>query len=267
MELALYNKIKKNIEGLLGINLDAYKDEQMRRRLDSWLVRSGAKTWEEYFTRVKNEPEEFSRFRNYLTINVTEFFRDVEKWKYIKESVLPTLLKESVGLRTLGTGLRMWSAGCSIGAEPYTLAMIVDELAHARRHYLLATDLDRGALTKAKAGGPYVEDEIKNLSTTQRTNYLKPGGPPYYIDPKLSKSITFKEHNLLADDYEKDMDLIICRNVVIYFTVEAKDRIYKGFYNALRPGGLLFLGGTEIIPRPQEIGFVSSGISIYKKIK
>jgi chemotaxis protein methyltransferase CheR len=266
MELALYNKLKKKIEEVLGINLDAYKDEQMRRRLDSWLVRSGAKTWEEYFVRVKSEPTEFEKFRNYLTINVTEFFRDSEKWKYLREKVLPDLLKETNSLRPFGTGLRIWSAGCSIGAEPYSLAMMIDELAHARKHYLLASDLDRGALAKARAGGPYSEDEIKNLAKEQRSRYLKAGGPPYHIDPKIIKLITFKEHNLLADPYENDMDMIVCRNVIIYFTTEAKDYIFKHFHSALRPGGILYIGGTEIIPKPQEIGFVTSGISFYKKV-
>lgn len=266
MDIEFYQKLKKSIQAVIGINLDSYKDEQMRRRLDAWLVRSGAPNWDEYLTRVKTTPTESTRFRDYLTINVTEFFRDIDKWIYLQQTIFPELIKTSSGSRIMGNGLKIWSAGCSIGAESYTLAMIMDEMLKGRNNYLLASDLDRGALAKANAGGPYTIDDIKNVSDDRHRNYFKPGGPPYYIDPKLSKLITFKEHNLLADPYEKDFDLIICRNVIIYFTSEAKDHIFKNFKESLRMGGILFLGGTEIIPRPQELGFVSSGISYYKRV-
>lgn len=266
MEIDFYFKLKKNIHSILGINLDAYKDEQMRRRLDAWLVRSGAKDWNEYFDRVKSDSNEFARFRNYLTINVTEFFRDTDKWDQLQNRILPELFKEAAQLYPMGTGLKVWSAGCSIGAESYSLAILLDELSRGRKNFLLATDLDRGALTKAQAGGPYTEEDVKNISPARRTNYLKTAGAPHHIADKLIKQITFREHNLLSDPYEKNLDLIVCRNVVIYFTAEAKDYIFKNFQAALRPGGILFVGGTEIIPRPQEIGFSSNGISFYKKI-
>jgi chemotaxis protein methyltransferase CheR len=267
MEQAVYIKVKKAVLDILNINLDSYKDEQMKRRLDAWLVRAGTSTWEEYFTRVRSDAAENSRFRNYLTINVTEFFRDIEKWTYLRQNIIPELMKDANHSRLLGDGLKIWSAGCSIGAEPYTLAMSLDEVAHGRKHAVSASDLDRGALAKAKAGGPYMEEEIKQVTAAQRASYFKPGGPPYYINPKLISQINFREHNLLADPYEKELDLIVCRNVVIYFTTEAKDYIFQHFHDALRMGGVLFLGGTEIIPRPQELGFASHGISFYKRIK
>ena len=128
MELDVYEQIKKSIKAILNIDLDYYKDQQMRRRLDSWLVRAGAASWDEYFKRVRADANEQLRFRNYLTINVSSFFRDIERWKYLRENILTKLLKEALTLRS-GNGLRIWSAGCSIGPEPYTLAMILDELA------------------------------------------------------------------------------------------------------------------------------------------
>ena len=266
MELDVYEDVKKKIESILGINLDAYKDVQMRRRLNAWLVRTGAPGWDEYFRRVRQDENEFLKFRNYITINVTEFFRDKDKWDHLKNVILPDLLKANHPGRGLNEGLRIWSAGCSIGAEPYSLSIILEEIARGRQHYILASDLDRGALAKARSGGPYLAEELKNISDDRRVLNLKAGGPPYFIDPKIVQKITFKEHNLLCDPYEKNFDLIVCRNVVIYFTAEAKDHIFKNFHNALRPGGILFLGGTEIIPRPQEIGFASNGISFYRRI-
>lgn len=266
MDLEQYAQIKLSIKKLLGINLDHYKDEQMRRRLDSWLIRSGCASWPEYFKLVQNDQKEFSRFRDYLTINVSAFFRDPERWQALREQVMPELLKEALHLRTLNTGLRIWSAGCSIGAEPYTLAILLDEISPSRKHAILATDLDRGALAKSKGRGPYNADEIQNLSTAQRASYLEPGGPPFFVKESLLKKIEFKEHDMLLNPFPTDYDLVVCRNVVIYFTGETKDMLYRKFYNALRPGGILFVGATEIIPRPQEIGFRSHGISFYQKV-
>ncbi len=266
MELEIYQEIKRNVRRLLELDLDHYKDEQMRRRLDSWLARSGAPDWKTYFDRVRIDERERNRFRDYLTINVSAFFRDPERWKSLAELVLPRLIKEAMGRDPLENGLRIWSAGCSIGAEPYTLAILLDELAPHRRHSILATDYDLGALSKARQGGPYTAEEIQNLSAAQRSAYLQPAGPPFYVTPNLIKKINFQEHNLFADPFPRGMDLIVCRNVVIYFTTAAKDRLYQAFHDALRPGGVLFVGATEIIPHPQTYGLRNVGISFYERI-
>jgi len=266
MELEVYQEVKRNVKRLLDLDLDHYKDEQMRRRLDSWLVRSGAPDWKTYFDRVRIDEKERTRFRDYITINVSAFFRDPERWKSLAEMVLPRLLKESLGRVGSENGLRIWSAGCSIGAEPYTLAILLDEMAPRRRHSILATDYDLGALNKARQGGPYTAEEIQNLTPAQRSAYLQPGGPPYYVTPNLIKKITFQEHNLFADPFPKDLDLIVCRNVVIYFTAAAKEKLYQAFRDALRPGGVLFVGATEIIPHPQTYGLRNAGISFYERV-
>jgi chemotaxis protein methyltransferase CheR len=95
MEQQTYIQIKSNVKKLLDLNLDHYKDEQMKRRLDSWLVRNGAPNWDEYFARIRKEPKELSRFRDYLTINVSSFFRDPERWQSLKDLVIPRLFKEA----------------------------------------------------------------------------------------------------------------------------------------------------------------------------
>lgn len=266
MELEVYQQVKRNVKRLLDLDLDHYKDEQMKRRLDSWLVRSGAPDWKTYFDRLRIDEKERNRFRDYLTINVSAFFRDPERWKSLAEMVLPRLLKESFGRIGLENGLRIWSAGCSIGVEPYTIAILLDEVAPSRRHYILATDYDRGALNKARQCGPYTAEEVQNLTAGQRSAYLQPGGPPYYVTPHLIKKITFQEHNLFSDPFPKDLDLIVCRNVVIYFTAPAKEKLYRAFRDALRPGGVLFVGATEIIPHPQNYGLRNMGISFYERV-
>ena len=265
MELEVYNEIKHSVKRLLDLDLENYKDEQMRRRLDSWLIRSGSVDWTSYLQRIRQDETEKIKFRDYLTINVSAFFRDPERWKNLAETVLPNLLKEASQLRQTNPGLQIWSAGCSIGVEPYTLAILMDEISPHRNHQILASDYDRGALQKAIQGGPYTAEEIQNLSSAQRSAYLKPGGPPFYVNPLLSKIINFRQHNLFGDPFPQNLDLIVCRNVVIYFTASAKEDLYRRFNGALRPGGVLFVGATEIIPRPHEFGFKSFGISFYKK--
>ncbi len=259
MDLEQYQKIMHSIKNILNIDLKHYKDEQMRRRLDSWLARVGAANWEVYFERIKKDDSELRKFRDYLTINVTEFFRDQERWKDLQNSVLNELL-------SVKNELRVWSAGCSKGAEIFSLSIILHDLTPGKKHYLLATDLDKGALETAKNGGPFLAEEVRNISPVQKGIFFKPGGPPYFVSENLTKKIVFREQNLIQDKYEENFDLIICRNVVIYFTAETKEVLYKRFQQALRPGGYLFVGGTEIIPKPLEIGFKNSGFSFYKKM-
>ncbi len=262
MELEEYQQIKTVVKTLIGIDLEHYKDEQMRRRLDSWLVRSGLRSWEDYFGKVKVDKDELLKFRNYLTINVTEFYRDAERWKYLQSNIMPLLLRES----PMRPGMRIWSAGCSIGAEPFTLGMILEELTPNRKHYILGTDLDKGAIARASSGGAFIQEEVRGLSPEQRAAYIRPGGPPYYVVDSLVKKITFREQNMISDAFETDFDLIVCRNVVIYFTSATKDLLYKKFAGSLRKGGILFIGGTEIIPHPQDFGLKSIGISFYQKL-
>jgi chemotaxis protein methyltransferase CheR len=258
MEAEVYGLIKRSVRSLLDINLDYYKDEQMKRRLDSWLVRSGAPTWPDYLRRLRTDTAELSRLRDYLTINVSAFFRDIERWNALRQTVVPALLRGR-------PRLRVWSAGCSIGLEPYSLAILLDEVTPGRRHHLLATDLDHGALAKARGRGPYTADDTQNLTAQQRLSYFDPGGPPWFVQTGLANRVIFREQNMLTDDFEADFDLIVCRNVVIYFTEVAKAELYQKFHNALRPGGVLFVGGTEIVPKAQEIGFRNHGISFYQR--
>lgn len=267
MDEIVYTKIKNNVKKLLNIDLNQYKGEQMQRRLDSWLIRVGATNWDEYFLNISKNPVDLAKFRDYLTINVSEFFRDKERWDTLRNSFIPSLIKESISGRIAGTknALRIWSAGCSNGSEPYTLAIILDELAPGRDIYILGTDLDRSILAKARARGPYTAEDTRNVTPEQRTKYFDIVGSQYFIKESIGKRVTFKEQNMLTDKFEENFDLIVCRNVIIYFTLEAKTILYKKFNDALRKGGILFLGGTEIIPRPSEIGFANKGGSFYLK--
>jgi chemotaxis protein methyltransferase CheR len=264
MEAEVYSLVKTSIKHALKIDLENYKEDQMKRRLDSWLVRSHISSWKEYFSTLPNDEKELERFRNYLTINVTEFFRDPNRWDHVRTEVLPYLIQNSAE-HHFGGGLKLWSAGCSIGVEAFTLAMIMEESAPKQPYSILATDLDRGALLKARARGPYTPEDIRNLSPAQRQQCITPSAP-FHVTERMQKNIHFQEQNLLEDRFEGDFDLIVCRNVVIYFTTESKDVLYAKFSKALRPGGVLFVGGTEIISGPAKFGLQNFGISFYKKV-
>ena len=264
MDADIYTQVKTSIKHTLKIDLKNYKDEQMKRRLDSWLIRSHFNTWKEYFSMLSTDETELERFRNYLTINVTEFFRDPNRWDTLHQEIVPYLIKNSMTYRQI-EGLKLWSAGCSIGTEAYSLAILMGETAPSQKYSILATDLDRGALSKARAGGPYTQEDLHNLSLMQRQKHITPA-PPYYVSEKIKKNIRFEEQDLFANRFESGFDLIVCRNVVIYFTAEAKNTLYAKFCEALRPGGILFLGGTEIISGPIKFGLKNFGISFYKKV-
>ncbi len=265
MDADVYTDVKASIKRSMKIDLENYKSEQMKRRLDSWLVRCHANTWKDYFDVLSTDTGELERFRNYLTINVTEFFRDHNRWNTLRDEILPYLAKNSAEDRLRHDELKLWSAGCSIGAEPYTIAIMMADAMPRQKYSLLATDLDRGALLKARSRGPYKQEDIHNLDASQRQKYIS-SAAPYYVNECLQKHIRFEEQDLLAARFDTGFDLIVCRNVVIYFTAEAKDVLYAKFCTALRSGGVLFLGGTEIISGAPKFGLQNFGVSFYKKV-
>ena len=251
-------EFKRKLKSKTDIDLDLYKEPQMKRRIGNLVTRSNAKSFVEYFENVAKDKDEFAAFIEYLTINVSEFYRTPDKFAQLETDVIPDLLKRS-------SKLNIWSAGCSIGAEPYSLSMIMKEITPGKRHRILATDLDIEILAKAKKG-VYMENEIKSLSPERRQKYFdKLPDDKYAVKEDVKSCIEFKRHNLLKDPFEKDFDLILCRNVVIYFTEEAKDQLYTRFFEALKPGGILFVGATEAILNFRKMGYTSYQPFFYQR--
>jgi chemotaxis protein methyltransferase CheR len=220
--------------------------------------RWGVKTYDEYFDTMKNDEKKLREFLDHLTINVSEFFRTPEKFGKLETDVIPDLLTRS-------SKLNIWSAGCSIGAEPYSLAMIMKEMTPNVRHRILASDLDVEILAKAKRG-IYTDNELKAMTPQRRAKYFDVvEGDKYAVKQEIKDCIEFKRHNLLKDKFEEGFDLILCRNVVIYFTEEAKDQLYANFFKALKPGGILFVGATEAILNFRKLGYTSFQPFFYQK--
>ncbi|MBD5639849.1 protein-glutamate O-methyltransferase CheR [Clostridium botulinum] len=242
-----------------GINLKAYKQNQLQRRILSLMSRVGVNSVEEYINLLKKDKDQRIKFLDFITINVSEFFRNPEIFDELEKKIKIELLNNTSG------SLKIWSAACSIGAEPYSLSIIMDEISPNKKHKIIATDLDMTILQRAKEG-IYAQAEIKNIKKERLEKYFTKEGEKYKIKASIKNVVTFKKHDLILDNYEKDFDLIVCRNVVIYFNQDIKDNIYKKFSESLKKGGLLFVGATESIYNYKDYGFEKVSTFIYRKI-
>ena len=242
----------------LGINLSAYKPEQLDRRITSLMNRNNIKSLDEYTKIIKTDEVQRMKFLDFITINVTEFYRNPELFDGLEEIIKKEILSKS-------RDIKIWSAACSIGCEPYSMAMMLKRINPGGRNTIIATDIDNTILSRAKLG-EYNETEIKNIKQDELKKYFKLKENKYYIDTSIKSMVTFKKHDLILDNYENNLDLILCRNVVIYFKNEVKDVIYKKFSESLKKGGILFVGATESIYRYKEFGFEKLTTFVYKKV-
>lgn len=252
-----YEKFKEQVFKKTGLDLSLYKERQMKRRIESLIKRHNINTFEEYFAELNRNKDVFDEFINYLTINVSEFFRNPTQWQMLKDEVFPELLKNK-------KQLKIWSAACSTGEEPYTLTMVLSNHLPLSQIKIVAADIDREAINKAKMG-MYSAKSIENVPNEFKEKYFRPIGNSFAISEDIKRCVEFKSMNLLADQYPSGYDLIVCRNVMIYFTEEAKDEMYHKFNGALVEGGILFVGSTEQIIMPHRYKFEAQKTFFYKK--
>jgi chemotaxis protein methyltransferase CheR len=245
----------QSVKKMTGIDLALYKEAQMKRRLTSLRIKRGYHTFAQYFEAISKDKELFYEFLDRMTINVSEFFRNPGRWDVLENKILPRLAQQS-------GRIKCWSAACSTGEEPYTLSLIL--LKKRLDATLLATDIDEGALAKAKQG-VYTERSLQDCPKDLLNKYFIKDTLSYRITDEVKSRVTFKKHNLLADTFDTQFDLIICRNVMIYFTEEAKSELYHKFSRALKPGGVLFVGSTEQIFQPQQYQFEAEDTFFYRK--
>jgi len=259
-----YEKFKQEVKLLINVDLNQYKPSQMKRRIKSFISKHHCKSLDAFTKLLHQNKEVLQSFQDFMTINVTEFFRNSERFKELIEKVIPDIIRnaKSHGRDTI----KMWSAGCSIGAEAYTLAIIMNEYFPYKNYSILATDIDYTTLNKAKLG-EFKEIEIKNIDQALLKKYFDENveEKKWRIKDRVKQNIRFMPNNLLSDSFVNGFDLILCRNVVIYFTEEAKDKLYGKFYNALYEGGVLFIGGTESILNARQIGFSKNDSLFYYK--
>lgn len=231
-----------------GLDLHGYKRPQMERRINSLMRSLKCSSYDEYLDLMAKDSQHWRKFVDTLTINVSEFYRNPPQWEVLQNKVVPILLENSP------TNLKIWSAGCSTGEEPYTVAMIFAMNFPHINVTILATDIDDEVMAKAR-NGIYSEKAVANLPKIYLTKYFRQDGTNFIINEEIKRKVRFQKHNLLKDGFDKHFDLILCRNVVIYFTEESKAELYKKFHWALKPKGILFTGSTEQIFQARDIGF------------
>ena len=243
-----YEKFKSAVLSLTKIDLSSYKERQMKRRIDALITKHGIKGYEEYVQVLRSDKSKFEEFVNYLTINVSEFYRNPDQWRVMDKEIIPELINK------FGTNLKIWSAACSTGDEPYSLVMALSRHIPLNKIHIQATDLDKQVIAKAKVG-LYSEKSIAAVPDDLKKKYFTKVGASFQISKDIKSRVEFKEHNLLKDTYPSGYHMIVCRNVLIYFTEEAKEEIYKKFNNALTKDGILFIGSTEQILNYKELHF------------
>ena len=243
-----YEGFKECVYDLTKIDLNAYKEKQMKRRIDTLIAKNNIVGYDEYIKAIQKDKDLFEGFVNYLTINVSEFYRNPEQWEILDKDVFPNLIK------TYGKNLKIWSAACSTGDEPYSLVMALSRHLPLSNIKIVATDIDKQVIAKAKVG-LYNEKSIAAVPKDLKDKYFKKIGASYQISEEIKNRVEFKQHNLLKDPYPSGCHLIVCRNVLIYFTEEAKQDIYKKFNDALNSRGLLFIGSTEQIMNYRELNY------------
>lgn len=253
-----YEGFKQKILKLTGIDLSSYKERQMKRRIDSLITRNNYDDYDVYFKALTQNAKLYDEFINYLTINVSEFYRNPGQWEILEKDIIPNLLK-------INKKLKIWSAACSTGEEPYSMVMLMSRFMDISNIKILATDIDDGAVAKAKSG-LYAPKSLESLPKDFITKFFDKEGDYYRIKEIVKKCVEFKKHNLLKDKYIDNCDLIICRNVMIYFTEEAKAEIYQKFTESLTPAGVLFVGSTEQIIMPQRYKLESLRTFFYRKV-
>ena len=230
-----------------------YKEKCLRRRFAVRMRARGLDSFAEYAELLDRDPTEYELLLDALTINVSKFFRNREIWTAIEELVIPELFDGGAGER------RVWSAGCAGGEEPFSVSILLQDWAVTRgreseleRFHVLGTDIDRRSLQTA-ARAEYTELALGDTPAELRERWFSPG-PPYRLDPRATRNVHFEQRDLISGPPERGLSLILCRNVIIYFSREIQEELFQRFYESLLPGGFLVLGKVEtLLGRPRSL--------------
>ncbi|MDA8938968.1 protein-glutamate O-methyltransferase CheR [Pseudoalteromonas marina] len=240
-----FKDIANLVYNACGIVLGDHKREMVYSRLARRIRALKLNDFKAYLAYLDtHKDQEFDAFINAITTNLTSFFREVHHFEFIKSELIPNLIKANKDTKRV----RIWSAGCSTGEEPYSLAMTLNNSFPSNWDVkILATDLDSNVLEKAQKG-VYTAANVNGLDATHLKRWFlkSKDGENYKVKDTLRERISFKRLNLLQDwPMKGPFDLILCRNVVIYFDKETKDHLFKRYANILSDHGYLFLGHSE----------------------
>src|SRR5262245_17084595 len=229
-----------------GVDFTGYKRTSLQRRFRRRLDAVNSESYGDYLDYLEVNPEEFEQLFEALLINVTEFFRDAPTWEHLQETVLPALLADKED----DEQVRVWSAGCASGQEAYTCAMVLAEMlgveAYRERVKIYATDIDEDALSQARLA-IYNAKEMESVPPELREKYFERADQRLGFRKDLRRTVIFGRNNLVADAPISRLDLLVCRNTLMYFNAETQARILRHFHFALRDHGVLLLGRSEMM--------------------
>lgn len=224
-----------------------YKRPSLIRRLEYRMQMISVESYSDYLEYLKEQPKEFTFLFNTIEINFTGFFRDPEAWNYIAKTLIPRIIAS----KSESEPIRVWSAGCASGEETYTLAILLAEALgveqYQARVQIYATDIDTEALNQARQAS-YTSNQVEGVPSTFLERYFQQSAECYIFSKDLRRSIIFCRHNLIQDAPMAKIDLLVCRNVLIYFNTKGQIKTLARFYFSLKDSGFLFLGMSEILP-------------------
>lgn len=243
-----FETMRLMLKGRRGFNLDIYKDKCIRRRIAIRIRATHSNSAEEYCNLLQQNEAELDKLLKVLTIHVTQFFRNRPTFEKLKSEVFPYLF--SLCTREGRDSLKLWSVGCASGEEPYSAALLLKDsfgLETAQMPVdILATDVDAGILETAKAG-IYGEERLAEAPGDLKLRWFEQHGEKYHLSPEIKEMVTFRQSDLADTDAFAESDLILCRNVLIYFERWQQERIINRFADVLRKGGILVLGKSETL--------------------
>ena len=254
-----YTRFCEGVRGLARIDLLQYKRGQMERRVRTFAERRGTPDLAAYLQELRRRPDELTAFLDRVTINVSQLWRNPEQWAVLARSVLPALAAEG--------RVRAWSAGCSYGAEAYTLAAVGRTAVPAARLEISGTDIDPRMVERARAGRFSAED-ARDAPRRELARWFEaePDGG-WRAHRELRALARFEVGDLLRMRPRREAyDLVLCRNTVIYFNEEVRDALHARLADSLRPGGVLLIGSTERVSRPQDAGLKPTHPFVYRKV-
>ena len=240
-----FEDLIKYLKEARNFDFSGYKRSSLARRVNRQMQDVGISGYDEYRDYLELQPEEFTALFNTILINVTSFFRDADAWTHLREVVIPELLRTSSRER-----IRVWSAGCASGEEAYSLAICLAEVLGGdefrRRVKIYATDVDEEALTEARQA-VYTERDLQGLPSELRERYFEAVGERWAFSKELRRSVIFGRNDLIMNAPISHIDLLVCRNTLMYFNSETQATILRRLHFALEPEGVLFLGKAEML--------------------
>ncbi len=244
-----FKRLRKEVSRRIGVDYTNYSKSHLRRRFHARMRVVEKSKFKDYLNYLKHNEDEIAELRDLLTVNVTKFKRDKDVWKLIEDEVIPQMIKKKE--EDILKNIKVWSAGCATGEEPYSLAIsyLNNNPSEDLKFKVTATDLDGEALDFAKKG-TYPEKSVKNLSKNEKRKYFDLKNENWVLDDKVKDLVDFKELDIFETSFTKKFDLILCRNLMIYFSNESKTELMMRLAESLNRGGFLILGMAENLRAP-----------------